>query len=293
MSNFISGGSGFIGSHLARRIGGTIYDNYSVPNAKKENREDLGYDIKDFLILKNKMVGHDMIWHLAASGDIAIGMRNTRKDLDNNTFGTYNVLESMRLNKIDKIVFSSSATYYGKQAGLMTEEDKPAAISLYGASKVAGEQLISAYSNLFGIKGWIFRFGNVVGGGMGHGVIYDFINKLKKNPKELEVWGDGQQEKPYFLVDDCIEGMLCAVQYPPNTYNLAPMTYTKVDEIAYIVAEEMGITGIKLVHTPSPVWDAPIVQLDSSKIQRLGWKPQYTSDEAVRIATQRLLAARE
>jgi UDP-glucose 4-epimerase len=235
------------------------------------------------------MKGHDMVWHLAASGDIKAGIEETNIDLKNNTVGTYNVLEAMRLNGIKKIVFSSSATYYGEQSGLMKEDAPPSPISLYGASKVAAEAFINAYVHLFHFEAWIYRFGNVIGGRMGHGVIYDFIHKLRRNPKELEIWGDGQQEKPYFLVEDCIEGMICGLNNKPDTYNLAPMTYTTVDEIAQIVIEEMGLKDVKLVHTPKPIWDAPIVRLDSTKIQKLGWKPSHTSSEAVRIATRRLL----
>ena len=288
MSNFITGGAGFIGSHLVNKIGGEVYDNYSVTNAKYYSGAEKR-DIRDFLTLRNAMRTHDMVWHLAASGDIAVGMKNTMQDLENNTVGTRNVLETMRLNGIRKIVFSSSATFYGEQEGLMNEEQKPSVISLYGASKVAGEQLISAYSHLFGINAWIFRFGNVVGGRMGRGVIYDFINKLKKNPESLDIIGDGKQEKPYFLVEDCIDGLICGTRFPPDTYNLAPMTYTTVDDIAYIVAEEMGLKNVKLVHSPNPPWDVKIVKLDSTKIQNLGWKPSHTSEEAVRIATKRLL----
>jgi len=290
MSNFISGGAGFIGNHLLKRIGGTVYDNLSVPNAKMpEGHKCWGADIRDLSALKRAMKGHSEVWHLAASGDIAVGMKNTMQDLDNNTVGTRNVLEAMRLNKISKIVFSSSATFYGKQEGLMTENMPPSAISLYGASKVAGEQLINAYSNLFGIKAWIFRFGNVVGGRMGRGVIYDFINKLKDNPKELVIIGDGKPEKPYFLVEDCVDGMLCGTKFAPDTYNLAPMDYTTVVEIADIVISEMGLSKVKIIHTDNPKWDVPNVKLDSRKIQRLGWQPSHTSSEAVRIATQRLL----
>jgi UDP-glucose 4-epimerase len=288
MSNFCTGSAGFIGSHLVQKIGGEVYDNYSVPNSILTSGAEKR-DILDFQKLKSAMRTHDMVWHLAASGDISVGMKNTLQDLNNNTLGTRNVLEAMRLNGIKKIVFSSSATFYGNQEGLMTEENKPAAISLYGASKVAGEQLISAYSHLFGINAWIFRFGNVIGGRMGRGVIYDFINKLKKNPEELEIIGDGKQTKPYFLVEDCIDGMICGTRFPPDTYNLAPMTYTTVDEIAYIVADEMGIKNVKLIHTESPKYDAPVVRLDSTKIQKLGWQPSHTSSEAVMIATRRLL----
>ena len=289
MSNFITGGCGFVGSYLTRRIGGTVYDNLSVPNAVMPKKRGWEADIRDMNTLVIAMNGHSVVWHLAASGDIAVGMKDTAQDLNNNTVGTRNVLEAMRLNGISKIVFSSSATYYGNQEGMMKEDMPPAAISLYGASKVAGEALIKAYSHLFGIQAWVFRFGNVVGGSMGRGVIYDFINKLKKNPHRLEIIGDGKQEKPYFLVEDCVDGMICGLKYPPDTYNLAPMTFTIVDDIAKIVIEEMGLHNVKLIHTEKPKWDVPIVKLNSDKIQKLGWKPSHTSDEAVRIATRRLL----
>jgi len=288
MSNFVDGGAGFIAGHLLERIGGESYDNYSVPNAIRYSGAEVR-DILDFPKLVMAMRTHDWVWHLAASGDISVGMKDTTKDLNNNCVGTRNVLEAMRINKVQNIVFSSSATYYGEQAGLMTEEQKPLTISPYGASKVYGEQIINVYSHLFGIKAWVYRFGNVIGGGMGRGVIYDFINKFKENPKELHIIGDGKQEKPYFLVEDCIDGMICGTKYPPSTYNLAPMSYTTVDEIAYIVAEEMGINDYKLIYSPSPKYDAPIVKLDSTKIQRLGWQPSHTSSEAVRIACRRLL----
>ena len=124
---------------------------------------------------------------------------------------------------------------------------------------------------------------------MGHGVIYDFIRKLMKDSKKLEIVGDGKQLRPFFLVEDCIDGMICGTKYPADTYNLAPMDYITVDEIAYIVAEEMGINNIKLVHSDNRKYDVPVVKLDTAKIQRLGWKPSHTSEEAVRIATKRLL----
>ena len=235
------------------------------------------------------MRSHEIVWHLAASGDIALGMKDTMKDFNNNTVGTKNVLEAMRINGIRKLVFSSSATYYGDQVGLMAEEQKSKAISFYGASKIACEAYIQAYHALFGIEAWVYRFGNVVGGRMGHGVIYDFIRKLKNDDKKLEIVGDGKQLRPFFLVEDCIDGMICGLRFPPDTYNLAPMDYITVDEIAYIVAEEMGIKDIKLAHSENRKYDVPVVKLDTTKIQRLGWTPSHTSGEAVRIATKRLL----
>ena len=288
MSNLILGSAGFIGSHLLERIGGEGYDNYSVPNAKLYN----GFqkqDILDFPTLNQAMRTHDMVWHLAASSDIAVGNKITNTDLQNNTVGTYNVLEAMRINKVSKLVFSSSATYYGNRIDECVETISPSPTSLYGASKVAGEALISAYSNLFGIKAWVFRFGNVVGGRMGHGILYDLIKKLRENPKELKIIGDGSQIRPFFLVEDCIDGMLCATKYPPSTYNLAPDTTSVVDEVVQIVIEEMGLMDVKITHLPKPVYDVPVVKINTDKIQILGWKSKHTSDEAVRIATRRLL----
>jgi UDP-glucose 4-epimerase len=291
--NFITGGAGFIGSHLYKRIGGAVYDNLSAPNAEMPNGRGFGFDVKSLDNLVRSMNGVDTVWHLAASSDIAVGNKFTDTDLKNNTIGTYNVLESMRLNGISKLVFSSSATYYGKQPGPWVETMPPAPTSLYGASKVAGEALISAYASLFGIKAWVFRFGNVVGGRMGHGVLFDFINKLKAipkdQPKELTIIGDGNQERPFFLVEDCIDGMIAALQYPPDTYNLGPTDYTTINELAQIVIEEMGLKNVKITHSPATVWDVPIVTLNTAKIQELGWKPSHTSDEAARIAVQRLL----
>jgi UDP-glucose 4-epimerase len=285
--NFVTGSSGFVASHLLERIGGDGYDNYSVPNAINNGAEKR--DILDFPKLSQAMKWHDMVWHLAASSDIAVGNKITNTDLQNNTVGTYNVLEAMRLNKIYKLVFSSSATYYGNRVDECIESMSPMPTSLYGASKVAGEALISAYSNLFDIRAWVFRFGNVVGGRMGHGILYDLIKKLRENPKELKIIGDGKQIRPFFLVEDCIDGMLCAVRYPPSIYNLAPTTVSVVDEVVQIVIEEMGLMDVKITHLPKPVYDVPIVKINTDKIQTLGWKPKHTSDEAVRIATRRLL----
>jgi UDP-glucose 4-epimerase len=287
--NIILGGAGFIGSHLYKRIGGTVYDNLSAPNAVMPNGRCFGADVQSLDTLTRAMHGCDMVWHLAASSDIAVGNKKTDTDLKNNTIGTYNVLEAMRLNGIDKLVFSSSSTYYGSQPPPWTEDTPPMPTSLYGASKVAGEALISAYVQLFGIQAWVFRFGNVVGGGMGHGVLYDFIHKLRANPKQLEITGDGYQERPFFLVEDCIDGMLAGLKYPPSIYNLATTTSTNINNVAQIVIEEMELKNVKITHVPAGAWDIPTVRQTINKIQAKGWQPKHTSDEACRIAVQRLL----
>jgi UDP-glucose 4-epimerase len=169
-------------------------------------------------------------------------------------------------------------------------------ISLYGAGKMAGEALISTYSHLFGIQAWMFRFGNVVGARMGHGVLRDFIVKLKTNPRELKILGDGKQEKNYFLVEDCIEGILFAYRQasekPCDVFNLGTETTIKVSDIARVVAEEMSLNGVKYRFTGgSRGWpgDVPVVIYDVSKMKNLGWSARYSSAQAVRIATRRLL----
>lgn len=289
MNNFITGAAGFIAGTLIKKIGGTCYDNFLVPNAiEPKCNQVYKADVLDYKTLSNAMKGHNIVWHLAASSEV--GNPKTDVDLQNNIIGTYNVLEAMRENGISQLVFSSSATYYGSQCCDCYEMMSSSPTSLYGASKVSAEALISAYSNLYGIQAWVFRFGNVVGGNMGHGVIYDFIKKLRDNPKQLDIIGNGKQERPFFLVEDCIDGMLCALKNPPDTYNLAPIDTINVDGIAKIVMEEMKLSNVKIKYTNSPLWDVPSVKLDISKIKGLGWKPKCNSKEAVRIATRRLLA---
>ncbi len=211
----ITGGAGFIGSHLVDRLmderrNVTVYDNLVSGRRKwiehhldKENFRFLHADLTNFYSLREAIKGHEVIWHLGANTDIPRGNRNTNLDLKNCTIATYNVLEAMRQLGINQIVFASSACVYGDALPIAVAETfgPLLPINLYGAGKLACEGLISAYCHLFGIKAWIFRFANVVGARMGHGVIYDFIQKLKQNPKELEILGDGNQEKPFFLVE--------------------------------------------------------------------------------------------
>lgn len=310
---FITGGAGFIGSHLIDRLLGegniiTAYDN--LVSGKKENiahhlNEDnftfIESDLMDFETLKKAMPGHDIVWHLGANTDIPEGNRVTDLDLKNCTTATYNVLEAMRQNEIKKLLFTSTSAVYGEIEKMPTSEDDGPIlpISLYGAGKLAGEGLVSSYCHLFDMQAWMFRFGNVVGYRMGHGVIYDFINKLKKNPKELEILGDGTQDKNYFLVEDCIDGMLCAFRNSPkqcDVFNLGSETNVNVTTIARIVTEEMGLNGIPFRYTGGKRgWpgDVPIVHFSLRKIARLGWEPKYSSEEAVRIAARRLLGKEE
>jgi UDP-glucose 4-epimerase len=254
-------------------------------------------DILDFETLKGAMPGHDIVWHLGANTDIPGGNRITDLDLRNCTIGTYNVLEAMRQLNMNKLLFASSATVYGDAPGVALSEGfgPLLPISLYGAGKLACEGLVSAYSHLFGIQAWMFRFANVVGGRMGHGVIYDFIHKLRQNPVELEILGDGKQEKPYFLVEDCIDGMFCAFRNSTSLYsvhNLGCESYSIVTRVAEIVAGEMGLSNVSFRYTGGKRgWpgDVPVVHFDVSEVKKLGWQAKHTSDEAVRIAARRLI----
>jgi UDP-glucose 4-epimerase len=307
---FISGGAGFIGSHLVARLLAennsrvTVYDN--LVSGKKENiASHLGNgnlrfieaDLLDYATLARAMKGHDTVWHLGANTDIPGGNKVTDLDLKNCTTATRNVLEAMRANGIKSIIFSSTSCVYGDAPPVsLSETYGPLLpISLYGSGKLACEALISAYSHLFNIRALMFRFGNVVGARMGHGVIYDFIQKLRKNPRELEILGDGKQEKPFFLVEDCIEGMLHAFRHtnaPYDVYNLGSGNFTNVTRIAEIVAGVMGIKNVRFRYSGGKRgWpgDVPVVHLNVNKIKALGWQAGRTSDEAVRIAAQRLL----
>jgi UDP-glucose 4-epimerase len=307
--HFISGGAGFIGSHLVDRLVAegnsvSIYDN--LVSGKREwlehyigqsNFQFIQADLLDFETLKEAMKGHDIVWHLGANTDIPGGNRVTDLDLKNCIIATWNVLEAMRQLNIYKILFTSSATVYGDAppASLSETYGPLLPISLYGAGKLACEGLVSAYCHLFGIKAWTFRFANVVGARMGHGVIFDFIQKLHKNPKELEILGDGKQEKPFFLVEDCIEGMLRAFQKSKNqndVYNLGCDSFTSVTRVAQIVAKEMGLDNVKFRYTGGKRgWpgDVPVVHFNVDKMKKLGWQARYSSDEAIMIAARRLL----
>ena len=307
---FVTGGAGFIGSHLVERLLAeknsrvTVYDNLvsgkrkNIAGHLKNGRfKFIQADLLDYDKLKQAMQGHDFVWHLGANIDIPGGNKITDLDLKNCTIATRNVLEAMRANGINIIMFSSSSCVYGDAPPVsLSEAYGPLLpISLYGSGKLACEALISAYSHLFNIRALMFRFGNVVGARMGHGVIYDFIQKLRKNPQEMEILGDGQQEKPFFLVEDCIDGMLHAFHHtdaPYDIYNLGSENFTNVTRIAEIVAEVMGLTNVKFRYTGGKRgWpgDVPVVHLNVNKIKALGWRARQTSDEAVRVAAKRLL----
>jgi UDP-glucose 4-epimerase len=309
---FLTGGAGFIGSHIVDMLLPkgheiTVYDDLSTGRradiAQHEGKDGFRFVEGSILHsgLQRAMHGHDLVWHLAA-GTI-MQNRSGFDDLLANTIGTFNVLEAAKNCEIHQFMYASTAAAYGDHPGQPLSEGygPMAPISTYGASKLAAEPFVSAYSHLYGMESWIFRFGNVVGGGMGHGVIHDFVRKLQKDPAKLEIWGDGKGTKPFFTVEDCIAGMLCCyrgrleAELPGgrcDTYNLGCDGFTSVDRVAEIVIGEMGLKDVVLSHTGGRQGfpgDVPCVLLSSAKAESYGWKARHTSDEAVRIAAQRII----
>lgn len=310
MKVFVTGGCGFIGSHLASNLltkhDVTVFDNMSIGSPdflgdmKNSSRcRIIKGDVTNFDQLVKAMDGNDVVYHLAANANIPLGVSNTRIDLDANVIGTYNVLEAMRRNNITKIAFSSSSSVYGepdRSIGAVREDYGPLTpISLYGASKLAAEAYVTGYHYMFGIEAWIFRFANVVGPHGTHGVIRDFIAKLKKNPKTMEILGDGKQEKSFIYVDDCVNGIFYAVDHAPGnaeSFNLGSVDTITVDRIAEITVREMALRSVRFTYTGGPrgwVGDVPYVFLDITKMQKLGFVPKHSSEEAVTLAVRHML----
>ena len=254
-------------------------------------------DITDYRNLENKMKEHDNVWHFAANTDMRIGLANPKVDLENGLIGTYNVLNAMRSNKIDEIIFPSSGAVYGdiKRPPASEEYGPLLPVSTYGAAKLSAEGWVSAYWHLANIRSWIFRFGNVLGARMTHGVIFDLLNRLQSNSEELEVLGDGTGEKNYFLVEECIDGMIHAYIHSHHTgseiFNLGSDTTTRVSQIVRTILEETGKNPRLRYKGGERGWpgDQPRVYMSVEKMKKLGWSAKLRSDEAVRIAVRRYL----
>jgi len=310
----VTGGAGFIGSKIVQRLLDDghvvrIVDKISKKDAKRIqtllNNRNLSYLQVDLSRTKQfDCKGFQTVIHFAAPADASMGYKNTDLDLKHGTISTYNVLESMRLHGIKKIIFSSSSTVYGYQNKIPIREDHgmlfPA--SLYGASKLSSEAIISAYCYLYGIKSWIFRFGNVLGPDVRRGVIFDLANKLRKNEHELKVLGNGKQIKDYIHVDDLVEAILHAYQKSDekiNVFNLGSGILS-VKEIVKIILDEMKLKKTKVTYSGGPKgwhgggWpgDINLVYYDTSKIKRIGWKPKHSPEKAVRLAVRGIRSSR-
>jgi len=310
----VTGGAGFIGSHLVDALIGmgvkvTVLDNLSggklsnISTWLKDSRfKFIMGDLLNPDDIKKALKDCEIVFHLAANPNVRIGAFNTRIDYEQNILATYNLLEALREStQCKNIVFTSTSAVYGEAKKMPTPEDygplKP--ISLYGASKLACEALISGYSHLFGFKSVICRLANIVGSRSGHGVIYDFINKLRSNPKMLEVLGDGTQRKSYLYVKDCVEAMILAAEKSNSQveiYNIGSEDTVNVATIAKIVTEEMGLKDVEIRYTGGVEggrgWKGDVKEmlLDISKIKGLGWKPKLNSAEAVRQAAKDIIS---
>jgi len=309
MKAFITGGAGFIGSHLVDTLlkhndSVTVYDNLSSGNKsfiqhhlKQEQFTFIQADLLNLKQVQKELQGHDVVFHLAANPHVRLGETQTDLDLNQGIVATYNLLEAMRQNNIKKIIFSSSSVVYGEtsEPSLPETYGPTLPISLYGAGKLGAEGLISAFCGTFDFQTWMYRFANVVGARGTHGVIVDFIEKLRKNPDELEILGDGKQCKPYLYVSDCVDGILFGYTHSDqkmNLFNLSCDTTTTVTRIAEMVTQEMGLTNVSFKYTGGiRGWkgDVPRFQLDAGKMNELGWNATLTSDEAVRKAIRDVL----
>ena len=300
MNYFITGCAGFIASNLADYLlskGNTVvgFDNFSTGQEEflEKSRSKPGFtliqgDILDTEKLKDAMAGCNFVFHLAANADVRYGTDHTDRDLKQNTIGTFNVLEAMRANEINKIAFSSTGSVYGEAEVIPTPENAPFPIqtSLYGASKLAGESLLSAYAEGFGFQVWIFRFVSILGERYSHGHVFDFYKKLQADPTVLPVLGNGKQRKSYLYVGDCINAIMVAVEKSSdkvNIFNLGTDEYCQVNDSIRWITKYLNITPALQYTGTDRGWigDNPFIFLDCSKIRSLGWQPEFTIEQGI------------
>lgn len=308
MFSVVTGGCGFIGSHLVDTLverGDTVLvvDNLSTGD-QKHIRTHLASGAVKLLsvdLLENswqqKITGARRIYHLAADPDVRESAHHPESPLTNNLIATARVLEAMRLQGVSELVFTSTSTIYGEATVIPTPEEyaplEP--ISVYGATKLAAEALISAYCHSFGMKAWVYRFANIIGERSNHGVIWDFIQKLRADPHHLEILGDGHQTKSYLEVHACVEAMLYGIDHayqPFNVFNIGSADWIDVQSIADIVVREMGLSAVRYHYTGGErgwVGDVPRMLLSVEKMKALGWNPSVTSRESAILAARALL----
>jgi len=305
----VTGGAGFIGSHLVdcltekgNRI--TVFDNLS---SGKIGFIENHLENPDFTLIKRDLLDHkaierackdiDLVFHVAANPDVRLGVSDTKIHFDQNILATYNLLEAMRKNSVKKVAFTSTSTIYGEAHIMPTPENYGPLLplSLYGASKLACEALITSYSHTFDMQAWIFRFANIVGPRSTHGITVDFIRKLQENPIQLEILGDGKQEKSYLHVSECVDAILFAIEKSKedvNIFNIGSEDTISATGIGRAIVEEMKLSEVKFIYTGgSRGWkgDVPRMRLDIEKLKDIGWKPAYTSERSVRETARTLL----
>jgi UDP-glucose 4-epimerase len=301
MRTFITGCAGFIGSSLTDRLlssGCTVVgiDDFSTGQRRFLDSavQHPGFrlvegDLLDIGALKAAMQGADCVFHLAANADVRRGTEHPRKDLEQNTVATHNVLESMRANGVRKIAFASTGSVYGETTVFPTPEDAPFPVqtSLYGASKLACEGLIAAYCEGFAFQSWIFRFVSILGERYSHGHVFDFCKQLRNHPTELTALGNGRQRKSYLYVQDCLDGILLAMSRANarvNVFNLGVDSYCELNESIALISAALDLNPRVTYTGGDRGWagDNPFIYLDTARIRALGWRPKLSIDESIR-----------
>ncbi len=314
MRFFVTGGAGFIGSHLcdaliARGHAVTVFDDFStgreefLADAKKAAAlQIVRGDIRSLDSLRDSMRASppDWVMHLAANADVRRGPEQTRKDLEWNTIGTWNVLEAMRQSGCKAILFSSTGSVYGEPEIFPTPENAPFPVqtSFYGASKAAGEALIAAHATAFGVTGLVFRFVSILGPRYTHGHVHDFVRALRKDPKRLRVLGDGNQTKSYLHVDDLMSGLLLCIEHERHkssgffTYNIGHDEALTVKQSIGHILSELGLEPTLEFSGGQRGWigDSPRIQLDTRKLQALGWRAKRSLGDSVRDTVRHLVS---
>jgi UDP-glucose 4-epimerase len=310
----VVGGAGFVGGHFVDRLltskdvkRVTVFDNFSsgrqwhLADYEEDPRLDVRRgNVRDLDSLREAIVDHDVVVHLASNPDIARAMTEPRVDFDDGTVLTFNVLEATRMARVKRILYASGSGVYGDLGELEVDEDYGPLlpISTYGASKLAGEAMISSYCAMFGLSGCAFRFGNVVGPRQTHGVGFDFLRKLRDDPGRLQILGDGSQSKSYIHVDDVLDAVLAAHSATADgfrIYNVATGDYITVRKIADLAVECAGLNAKNVQYEflgGDRGWkgDVPVVRLNTDRIRGLGWQCHRSSSEALREALDSMLA---
>ncbi len=308
MKILVTGGAGFIGSHLVDKLAAEGHQVRVIDNLSSGRLENLAHrrdveviigDLKNPQDAQKAVRGVDAVFHFAANPEVRVSTTNPDIHFNENVVATFNLLEAMRKNDIGQLVFASSSSVYGEPDEIPVDENAPLRpVSVYGASKAACEHLIHAYAKLYGFRAVALRYANVVGPRLRHGVIWDLINKLRKNPHELEILGDGKQVRSYIYIDDAVEATLLAWRKAADTsytaYNVAAEDWITVDEVADLVIETMGLTNVKKTHKPvlhGVGWpgDVKKIALKIDKLKQLGFEPKVNSREAVRLTAKSLL----
>ncbi|MSV27880.1 MAG: NAD-dependent epimerase/dehydratase family protein [Bryobacterales bacterium] len=307
MKVFVTGAAGFIGSNvvdafLADGHEVTGYDNFVtgrlefLESARRSERFTLiEADLEDRAKLNAAVEGRDLIIHLAANADVRFGTLHPRKDLEQNTICTWNVLEAMRLAGVNRIAFSSTGSVYGEPSMFPTPEDAPFPVqtSLYGASKLAAEGLICAYAEGYGIEAHIFRFVSLLGARYTHGHVVDFYRQLRDHPDRLHVLGNGKQRKSYLHVSDCVKAMRMALEKARgkiNIFNLGTDEYCEVNDSIGWICRSLGVSPAITYGGGDRGWigDSPLIFLDCAKIRSLGWTPELSIRESVELTVRYL-----